>query len=103
MKVENLKDLSKIIQTCRKLGVESIKVGDLEFHLGQVPGKRSARTSAINQEIFPEELVKVPKYNGLPGLIKPEDVAREEHIDTPDELTEEQRMFYSSEPQEQQG
>ncbi len=34
MKVVDQKDLAKLIALCRKTGVESIKVDNIEFHLG---------------------------------------------------------------------
>lgn len=82
MKIESLKELTKVIQACRKLGVESIKVDNVEFHLGHLPDKPGKT----------EITVGMGKYI-VPGGITPDT-----KIIT-DELTEEQLMFYSARPE----
>lgn len=40
MKLESLNDIKKLIDLCRKAGVESIKVEGLELKLGELPETR---------------------------------------------------------------
>ncbi len=46
MKIENLKDLGRLIALCRKTGVESIRVDGIELHLGKEPQKPMKMTAA---------------------------------------------------------
>ena len=77
MTINSLKELDKLIQLCRRRGVESIRVDGIEFHLGQEPTtqKRIRKTSANNQ------------------VNTAGDVST---IDTPDELTPEQLLMWSA-------
>lgn len=70
MKIENLKDLNKLIQLCRKTGVEAITVDGIELKLGNDPIKPSKRVS--NRPNYEQDTVKT------------------------DELTPEQMLFWSS-------
>jgi hypothetical protein len=44
LQIKDLKDLGKLIDLCRKKGVETIKVDGIEFNLGEIPEAPSART-----------------------------------------------------------
>ncbi len=89
MKIDNLKDLSKLIALCRKSGIDAIKIDNIELHLGKLPLKASSRPKAVFQAKAPEEDIQVPQFNGMP-ITEPKD-----DVET-DELTEEQLLFYSA-------
>jgi hypothetical protein len=73
MTISDLKDLKKLITLCRSTGVESITVDGISLKLGEV----QATTRKVKKVVA----------KGATTL---------EDIDTPDELTEEQLMYYSS-------
>ncbi len=83
MKVQNLKELQKVIQLCRKLGVEAIELDGIKMNLGPEP-RKSFKAPKVDQEVFPEESIKVPAFTPMPDKI------------VTDELSEEQLMYYSS-------
>lgn len=99
MKIESLKDLQKVIQACRKLGVQSIKIDNVEFHLGDLPHKSNLR-----------------KFTNISGLIEPivspytpggidentKIIAENSAIKT-DALTDEQLLYYSARPEAFEG
>lgn len=82
MTVNSLKDLEKLIKLCRRTGVQSIKIDNIEFRLDdaapQAPTKRSNKATI---EPF------------APGGI-----TESTQIDTPDALTPEQLLMWSSAP-----
>lgn len=41
MKIENLKDLSQIIDLCRKKGIKAITIDGVQIELGDTPPKRT--------------------------------------------------------------
>lgn len=86
MKIDNQKDLAKLLKLLRKEGVEAIKMGDLELHLGRLPSKEAKKSKSVF--IAPEENIKVPQFNGIPATAPVDD------IDT-DGLSEEQLLMYS--------
>lgn len=83
MKIDNLKELQKVIKACRSLGVQSIKIDNVEFHLGDLPAPSQAqRTSqAVVQDVI--------------NTIAPGGITADTKILT-DELTPDQLLFYSS-------
>lgn len=89
--MDDLKQLDKFLKMCRKHGVESIKFDGVEVFLGQVAPKALAKRQPyvppadINAAYDPGKITISP----LP----------QEVIDT-DELTDEQKLFYSSAPSE---
>lgn len=89
MEIKDLKGLSKLIALCRKAGVEAIKIDNIELHLGKMPLKASIRPKVMSYTAS-EENIKVPQFNG------PQ--AQEEAVDDveTDELTDEQKLFYSA-------
>jgi hypothetical protein len=86
MKIDSLKDLKKLLMLCRQQGVQSIKVGDTEFHLGSLPvASKSKSIKAIVDELVPSDAnIKIPQYTPIVA----------DTIET-DELTDEQKLFYS--------
>jgi hypothetical protein len=85
LKIENLAELQDVVKACRRLGVESIKVGDVEFHLGPPTPKAIRRAKATT----PTESAFVPGTGKITSEVK---------VNT-DELTEEQLLFYSARPE----
>jgi hypothetical protein len=80
-----LKELTKFLQLCRKQGVESIKFQDVEVHFGQLPTKIS------------KNIRNLPETVNDMSYIDPGKIPQIESIDT-DELTDEQKLFGSSDP-----
>lgn len=78
MTINGLKDLKKIIQLCRSQGVEAIKIDGIELTLGALPVKAT-------QKRIPQAT-----YAGVNVI--------DEHtqIDVPDQLSEEDLLFYSA-------
>lgn len=81
--INNLKDLAKLISLCQKTGVETLKIGDLELKLGPIPIKAKLSLSKRNEQPSSFD----------PGAFLPMD----DRIIT-DEMTEEQKLFGSSDP-----
>lgn len=81
MTIGSLKELDKLLALCRKRGVQSIRVDNIEFHLGEMPNK-STKQQLIRSIIAPDVFI--------PGGVGPDT-----HIET-DELTDEQKLFYSA-------
>lgn len=75
MKIETISDLKECIQACRKLGVERIKIGDVEFHLGSPPVKAKRQPKGLQKQLNV--------------------ISESDKIDMPDELTEEQLLAWS--------
>lgn len=96
MKIENPKELKAIIQLCRKLGVQSIKIDGIEFHLGDLPQKTYKEPKAVKQES------RLGGSKGTGGmLIGASTTNATEATKVPvasewDMLTDEQKLFYST-------
>lgn len=111
MKINNLSDLKKLIRACRELGVEAIKVDGLELainhNLGPARKAIKPRKSLPDYSSdFPEAQISLMPKNAtlsLPEALKSksEDELPSDLIDTPDELTEEQLLMWSSGSTEQ--
>lgn len=87
MKLDTLRDLEKAIKLCRKLGVDSIKIGDVEFHLGSKP-QVSRITSVKKTSVTTDSYVD-------PSIIT------EDTKILSDELTDEQKLYWSTGTEEQ--
>ena len=90
MKIENLKELQKVISLCRRLGVEAMEVDGVKFNLGSE--SRTIRKLQIVADDFSEANLKVPKPNLITQSVQ-ETVA---DVIKTDGLTDEQLLFYSS-------
>lgn len=86
MKIENTKDLKKLIQLCRQLGVEAIEVGGVKMNLGPAPV--IIKQERKNYKELAESIINQPTYT-------PGGITEDTQIPT-DSLTEEQMLFYSS-------
>ncbi len=103
MKIDSIKEFEKLVKSCRKLGVDAMEIGEIKFNLGPMP-KVGRQVPKVGNSEFPEENIPVPKFNGI--LVNTDDdtipvtneVAAQDRIESPDDLTEEQKMFLSSDP-----
>lgn len=93
MKIDNLKELSKLIQLCRKTGVDAIEIDGIKLALGQAP-KRATRPQG-DAQAFPEASLQIPAFNGSPEATSDVKAYVQEVIKT-DELSDEDLLFYSA-------
>jgi hypothetical protein len=100
MTIDKLSDLRKLIRLCKSEGVHMVKIDNIELaiSLGHIRPSKTSTISDLN--LPPEALAKVPTYQPIPiteasdyGLSPSND-----KIDTPDDLTEEELLFYSTGP-----
>ncbi len=98
--INDLKDLKKLIQLCRSTGVESIKLGDIELHLGDKPTKAVSHQSEALQDPLAYAQVPEPNIYDPIAMSKVEAAkalkALQDEIYTPDAMTEEQQLMYSA-------
>lgn len=94
MKIDSLKDLQKVIALCRKMGVEGIKIGDIELSMGAAPRtNRNLRTV----EDFPESSLKIPQFSPVQSV---SDTVAD--VIKTDGLTDDQLLFYSAVGEQEQ-
>lgn len=96
--MNDLKELNKFLKLCRRHNVESIKFDGVEVFLGAAPQpqakqKRYQAPAGINDAFDPGKITV-----GSPALGSGTNNSSIPDIATPDELTEEQLLFYSSAP-----
>lgn len=87
MTISNLKELKALVKACRQLGIDKIKVDNVELELSSIlpnVGKQHPRMGVSEEHVF------------VPGGID-----ADTKIDTPDELTDEQLLYYSAQSHEQ--
>lgn len=89
MDPKSLKEFKALIKACRSLGINTIEIGTLKCTLGHLPHKDKG--PKIDTTAFPEASIKVPQYNGPVSDVEPIEMQ---------ELTEEQKMFYSAQGHE---
>ena len=63
--IKDLKELEKLLKLCRKQGVQNIKLGEIEFKLGDLPYVESRHIQGIDQPQDP--LADFPQ-----GVLTPE-------------------------------
>jgi hypothetical protein len=81
MKIENLKQLQKVMQLCRKQGVETIEIDGVKFQFGPQMEIPQRKTKAIANEAFQP--------------ITPGGITDETKIPTMDGITEEALLMWS--------
>jgi hypothetical protein len=91
VKIESIRDLEKIIRVCRKTGVDIIKIGDIEIVLD-----KSFKTAPRQAKARKLEVQGIPLPGGIDETTK---IEVPDLIDTPDELSDEEMLFYSAETQ----
>lgn len=80
MTINSLKELNKLMILCRKQGIRSIKVDNIEFHIDDV-------TPPSTHYVTPEPRITT----NFSGVVGPET-----KILTANSLTEEQLLYYST-------
>jgi hypothetical protein len=85
--INSLKDLEKLVKLCRAKGIESMTIGDITFKLGELPPTTRKQQKLVEYPISDVNHVYVPGG-----------VNADTHIDTPNELTEDQMLMWSSAP-----
>lgn len=90
MTITTQKELQQVIQLCRKLGVESIKIDNIEFQLGPMPQTKKKEVKTESYFDLPSEAdIKIPQYT-------PPKVEQF----TSDEITEDQLLMWSAQGNE---
>ena len=84
MKIENLAILKKVISLCQKSGVTEISIDGITMKIDPRPIMKKSKNQDFNLELPPEAHVQVPEYTTKEG------------IEAFSDLTEEQKLFYSS-------
>ena len=89
MTINSLKELKKLLVLARQEGVESMKVDNIEFHLG----RKAVGVKAPDLIMDPLATASIP----TPKIYN--EVSENDKIEMPDELTEEQLLNWSSRPE----
>ncbi len=87
MKIENLKQLQKLIALCRKTGVEAIEIDGIKMNIGPAP-KATRKQTPVEYDI-PEASIKIPQYNPVVKEVVADVIKT-------DGLTDEELLFYSA-------
>lgn len=95
MKIETKQQLKEVIQLCRKLGVQSIRIDGIEFHLGSLPVVYKRQKKSTPSIETPTN--KYPLPNEMSEEAK---IINEINAVDSDQLTDEQLMYYSAVPEE---
>ena len=95
MKIKDLAEFSQLLKICRNNGVQTFEIDGVKVTL-QPKVQIKRQRPVLGNSGFVEENIPVPQYQGQPI---PEETPTEA-IKTPDELTQEQLLFYSSAPTE---
>jgi hypothetical protein len=90
MKIESFKDLQKLIQLCRKTGIEAIEIDNVKMNLGPTPTIVSNTRQKVSQVA-----------NETQPVFTPGGITEEIQIPT-NGLTDEQLLFYSAQGHEPQ-
>lgn len=89
MKIDSPKDLEKVIAVMRKTGVESLKIGDIEIRLGDMPERPQKRSKAQPSPLNGDAYGMMANIPIIPQTAPPIDV------ESFDSLSDEERLFYS--------
>ena len=84
MKIENLKDLKKVIDLCRSTGVDKMSIDGIHIELGMAPHKEPRKSKSSE---FVQSVGQTP--------ISPGGITEDVRIPVLESLTEEQLLFYS--------
>lgn len=93
MKIESISQLKKILSLCQDHGVTSIDIDGIKMSLKPI---QKASNSAL--ELQPEAYIPVPKYTPVQAQETQDEAitSNTEATDTPNALTDDQLLFYSS-------
>lgn len=86
MKIESHKELEQLIKICVKNGVKAIQVDGISIELGDVPVKPKRYSPKPDPATV--AISNVDESIQIPRMI--------DDIEMPDQLTDEQKLFYSS-------
>lgn len=84
MTINTLKDLDKLIALCRKRGIQSIKVDNVELKLGDMPTHTRHLVGNTKKQLIFEDTFVLGE------------ISETTKIDTPDQLTQEQLLMWSA-------
>ncbi len=111
MTITDLKQLEALVKLCRKSGIASIEVDGIKFSLNPIEKRVRTKPEPLSD---PLATASVPAYNGL--AVDTEDLiaqskleaakalqALKDEIATPDMLTEDQLLNWSSRPESFEG
>lgn len=90
MKLDSLKELKALIRLCKSEGIDSIKIDNIEFQVNLSTSKSTTKRQ--------DKFVATPE---MQSAFIPGGITEDTRIFSPDELTEEQLLFYSSGPDQQ--
>lgn len=62
MTIKDLKDLTKLVQLCRKSGVATIEIDNIKITMGK-DSKSTVQPRSLLEDAFPEANIPVPQYN----------------------------------------
>ena len=92
MKIDNIAQLRKVVRLCQEHGVTSIDVDGIKMNISLKPQTRA--NNAL--ELQPEAYVQVPRYAPVQ-----DQETQDEAITTPDALSQDQLLYYSSKAEPQ--
>lgn len=96
MKINDIKDLEKVVKLCRRLGIDALEVDNIKFNLGLAPKRQRLQSNPAND--FPEANIKIPLYTpvsaGGANSAAMGEVSSSSTINI-EELTEEQLLNWS--------
>lgn len=94
MKIDSLKDLEAVIKLCRKTGIEHIIVDGVELNLGPVPiVYKAPKATTVTNGISLPSMQWTSSVAHTPG--------EDAKITVPDQLSDEEMLFYSVQGNEQ--
>lgn len=87
MKIDTLKDLKKLVELCRKVGIDAMEIGDIKFNLSPIALPKAKASTGY--WATPEAEIKIPQYSPVASNITAD-------IIKTDELTADELLFYSA-------
>lgn len=96
MTIKDIRDLKKIMKLCRESGVHTFRNEGMELIFTSEYIKPKAST--FDYEAFPEAGIRVPQFT--PVNVQ-ETESENIRVDMPDELSEDQLLFYSAKAEAQ--
>lgn len=87
MTINSLKELDKLMLLCKKRGIKAIKIDNIEFAIEEVVLSTATKSTSKMPFVAPDLIT---------GSFDPGTISVNDKIDMPDELTQEQLMFFSA-------
>jgi actin-like ATPase involved in cell morphogenesis len=85
--INSLKELDKLMLLCKKRGIKAIKIDNIEFAIEDMVSSIAPKASNKLPYTAPDLIT---------GSFDPGTISVNDKIDMPDELTQEQLLFYSA-------